>query len=153
LFYTLYEKQKSFRIIEEPEAHLYPLAQKKIIELISLIVNSTQSQVIITTHSPYILNILNNLLMYSIVIKNNPSSIDEVTDHFGAQNLNSSKLEKINLSLSEVQGYALSNKSTNYCTTIIDNETGLIGGNFLDSVTEELNADFNFLYNTNFEKK
>jgi predicted ATP-dependent endonuclease of OLD family len=54
LFYLLYENQKSFRIIEEPEAHLFPQAQKKLIELLSLVVNKTRSQIIITTHSPYV---------------------------------------------------------------------------------------------------
>lgn len=151
LFYLLYEKQKSFRIIEEPEAHLYPLAQKKLIELISLISNYTQSQIVITTHSPYILNVLNNLLMYSLTSQNNPSNINRISEHFETQNLNTENNERINLTPSDVQAYALSNISENYCTSIIDTETGLVGANYLDRVTEELNSDFNLLYNLNFE--
>ncbi len=150
LFYLLYEKQKSFRIIEEPEAHLYPLAQKKLIELISLISNCTQSQIVITTHSPYILTVLNNLLMYSVTCQNEPSNVNRITEYFGTQNLNAENNERINLSFSDVQAYALSTQSEKYCTSIIDSETGLVGENYLDRVTEELNTDFNFLYNINF---
>lgn len=153
LFYLLYKKQKSFRIIEEPEAHLYPMAQKKLIELISLIANYTQSQIVITTHSPYILNVLNNLLMYSLTSKNNPSSITKITEHFGTQNLKAENNERINLTSSDVQAYALNIKTDNYCSSIIDSETGLVGENHLDNVTEELNADFNLLYHLNFQIK
>lgn len=153
LFYLLFENQKSFRIIEEPEAHLFPLAQKKLIELISLIVNKTQSQIVITTHSPYVLSILNNLLMYSIVINNNPKTTNNIEEHFGTQSLKSKKDEKINLSEVQVQAYTLDIKNKeNYCVSIIDKETKLIGVNYLDSVTEELNNDFNVLYHLNFSK-
>ncbi|MBQ2882784.1 MAG: AAA family ATPase [Alphaproteobacteria bacterium] len=63
-FAIILEKKKSFIVIEEPEAHLFPTAQKDIISLISLMVNSTNSKVVITTHSPYILT-STNILLYS----------------------------------------------------------------------------------------
>ncbi len=153
LFYLLFEKQKSFRIIEEPEAHLYPLAQKELIELISLIVNKTQSQIVITTHSPYILSILNNLLMYSVVIQKKPDTKKNITTHFGTQDLKNKKDERINLTYQQVQAYVLDVNSSNYCTSIIDEETKLIGENYLDAVTEELNNDFNVLYHLNFQNQ
>ena len=60
-FHILYHK-KAFVIIEEPEAHLFPDAQKEITELIGLLSNSfTGNKIMITTHSPYILTSLNNL--------------------------------------------------------------------------------------------
>ena len=50
--------------IEEPEAHLYPTAQKDMLELLVYVANATSSQgLYITTHSPYILTVLNNLIM------------------------------------------------------------------------------------------
>ncbi len=151
LFYLLLENQKSFRVIEEPEAHLYPKAQKMLIELIALIVNKTESQIIITTHSPYTLSILNNLLMYSIVCQNKPNATDNIAEHFGATELDAANNEKINLLRSQVQAYTLSIHDENYCTSIIDAETGLIGENYLDANTEELNNDFNVLYTLNFQ--
>lgn len=63
-FVIILENKNSFVIIEEPEAHLFPIAQKNVISLISLMLNSTDSKAIITTHSPYILTSV-NILLYS----------------------------------------------------------------------------------------
>lgn len=69
VFVIILERRKNYVIIEEPEAHLFPVAQKKVIELVSLMINTTDSRVIITTHSPYILTSL-NILLYSDKIEN-----------------------------------------------------------------------------------
>lgn len=61
LFYQLLNNKKTYFIIEEPESHLFPDAQKKIIEFISL-VQKERNQILITTHSPYVLGTINNLL-------------------------------------------------------------------------------------------
>ncbi len=63
-FKQILHKQKSFIVIEEPEAHLFPDAQRTMVELIALLSRSTGSTVMITTHSPYILTSV-NLLVYS----------------------------------------------------------------------------------------
>ena len=52
---------KTMFIVEEPETHLYPAAQKKLMELLAFVANHSQGM-FITTHSPYILGSLNNLL-------------------------------------------------------------------------------------------
>jgi len=52
---------KTMFIIEEPETHLYPAAQKKLMELLAFVANHSQGM-FITTHSPYVLGSLNNLL-------------------------------------------------------------------------------------------
>lgn len=62
LFYQLLYGDKSCFIIEEPESHLFPNAQKLIAEFIALSRNHGANSVILTTHSPYILGTLNNLL-------------------------------------------------------------------------------------------
>lgn len=62
LFLWMIREKKVFVVIEEPEAHLFPRAQKEIVEFISLFVNSHDNNVMITTHSPYILTAANNLL-------------------------------------------------------------------------------------------
>lgn len=49
-------------IIEEPEAHLFPRAQKAVIEKIVEVIVTTNCKVVITTHSPYIIACLNNHL-------------------------------------------------------------------------------------------
>ena len=72
---SILENQKFFNVVEEPEAHLFPVAQKALIELLVLMTNHLpESQLIITTHSPYVLTIINNLLFASRVIDKNPVS-------------------------------------------------------------------------------
>lgn len=56
-------------LIEEPETHLHPDAQYTLIKLIAAYQNLTRSQVLITTHSPYILSSLNNLFYASKISK------------------------------------------------------------------------------------
>lgn len=50
--------------LEEPEAHLYPYSQYKMVELIGRLYNrpNTAKKFVITTHSPYLLSSFNNLL-------------------------------------------------------------------------------------------
>ena len=69
IFIRILEQRKVFLVLEEPEAHLFPSAQKNIIELVALLINSTESAVFITTHSPYILTSV-NLLVYSAKVEN-----------------------------------------------------------------------------------
>lgn len=61
LFYYLLRQKPILFIIEEPESHLFPESQKYITELIALVSNCGH-HVILTTHSPYVLGTLNNLL-------------------------------------------------------------------------------------------
>jgi hypothetical protein len=49
--------------IEEPEAHLFPEAQSRLVELIAYVLNEANNvSAVITTHSPYVLAKLNNLI-------------------------------------------------------------------------------------------
>lgn len=53
IFLNILDNTKVLRILEEPEAHLFPVAQKQLIELLALMVNQNDdNQLIITTHSP-----------------------------------------------------------------------------------------------------
>lgn len=61
VFYYLLNNKKSYFIIEEPESHLFPNAQKLIAEFISLAKNGG-NKILLTTHSPYILGSINNML-------------------------------------------------------------------------------------------
>ena len=58
-------------IIEEPEAHLFPTAQMEIVELLRKMMQRSQALgFVITTHSPFILCCLNNLIDKSKSIAN-----------------------------------------------------------------------------------
>lgn len=55
------DERKCLIIIEEPETHLHPEAQYLLAKYIAAFRNMTRSEIIITTHSPYILSSFNNL--------------------------------------------------------------------------------------------
>ncbi|NEO40488.1 MAG: ATP-binding protein [Moorea sp. SIOASIH] len=122
--------------IEEPEAHLFPSAQRNIIELIACVFNSDREklQFFITTHSPYILTAINNLIQAGMLYEE--SSQDVLP-----------KLEKIvpsykALSTSDLSAYVLENgKAEN----IVCNDTGLIDANVIDSVSDQLAIEFDKL--------
>lgn len=60
LFLTALENAQAYIFIEEPEAHLYPFAQKDMIALICYLHNQYRNHIFITTHSPYILATVND---------------------------------------------------------------------------------------------
>ncbi len=70
LLHLLINNTKAFIILEEPEAHLYPEAQKKVVEILAFIAGKS-SNVLMTTHSPYILGAINNLI-YAEKLGENP---------------------------------------------------------------------------------
>ena len=62
LFYYLLEDKRVFLILEEPESHLFPDSQQGVGEILALFANEG-NQILITTHSPYILGTFNYLLL------------------------------------------------------------------------------------------
>ncbi len=63
LFVWTNEDYPTSVVIEEPEAHLYPKTQNLVLQYISQFFNANKgNQVIINTHSPYLILALNNLL-------------------------------------------------------------------------------------------
>ncbi|MBR0282612.1 MAG: ATP-binding protein [Oscillibacter sp.] len=64
MFYYLLEEKKTFLVFEEPESNLYPDSQRTMGELLALFRNAG-NQVMVTTHSPYLLGTFNYLLMGS----------------------------------------------------------------------------------------
>lgn len=127
-------KDNTFRVIEEPEAHLYPLAQKALIEVLAIVLNSTSSQLILTTHSPYILSIVNNLLFAYRVVAKNPMMREQVYAIVP---------QEAWLKPETVAVYFL---AEGQCENIFDAELGLIDQNRLDEISEELGCDFERLY-------
>lgn len=78
IFHLLLENRDIKIIIEEPEAHLFPEAQKDITYLISLLANQEGNQVIITTHSHYILGALNILINAHRIGQTNPEEVEKI---------------------------------------------------------------------------
>ena len=69
--------------IEEPEAQLFPLKQRQVIELIVNMFNLLKNngnpiRLFITTHSPYILNSLNNSLTKGALLEKHKDQADRI---------------------------------------------------------------------------
>lgn len=131
IFLILLNGENTFRVVEEPEAHLFPTAQKHLIEMMTMLLNKTQSQVFLTTHSPYILSVINNLLFASMV-QEQGDSLEQNQGFFlrpaqtGVYRLKDGRIE-----------------------SIIDPETHLIDQNSLDEVSDELADEFDKISQSN----
>ncbi len=122
--------------IEEPEAHLFPSAQRNVIELIATVFNYRKEklQFFITTHSPYVLTALNNLLQAGILYEESSQYIlhqlEKIVPRYKA------------LTTSDLSAYVLANGK---CSSIICSDTGLIDAKVIDSVSDELAIEFDKL--------
>ena len=122
-------------LIEEPETNLFPIKQKKILEfLIQTIDTNTKghTEVILSTHSPYILTSLNNLIYAKELNKNNTIKSD-IFKNIGINNM---------IDLKDVSVYITEN---GIARNIIDSKTGLIDADAIDGASENIMNIFNEL--------
>jgi hypothetical protein len=132
LFVAVLEQKRMFVVIEEPEAHLFPIAQKDIVSLISLMVNTTGSKVVITTHSPYILTSL-NILLYSDKIEN------------VAKNDGKPIIPKyLRVQYEKFGAYKVGDKDL-YLESILDDDSHMIDTNYIDEVSSITNEELDRL--------
>ena len=140
LFEHLSKPQSISFILEEPEQNLFPQTQVDLFnDIISLCNAGNPSNVFITTHSPYLLAAANILLFAGKLL-----SIGE----------SSQQVEK----LSGTQASILNDEFTAYsvsdgtCHSIIDDETGLIKENKLDTASDYNAEVFDSLYQLYVQK-
>jgi predicted ATP-dependent endonuclease of OLD family len=128
IFLIILENRQVFIVIEEPEAHLYPEAQKLIIDLIALLANVLDNQVIITTHSPYILSSFNNLLYAFRIGQHKSKEIKDIVD------------KKLWINPNRIDSFFV---LKGHITEIIDKEYGMIETEYIDGASEIINNIFN----------
>lgn len=126
-------------IVEEPELNLFPQSQMEVLRsLVAINSSSEQNMLVLTTHSPYSLAILNMLVMgaklYQRANEADRAEIERILPH------------KYHLNENDVAAYRLSSKEEDYCVSIINSNTGMIAKNDLDSCSDEINRIFNQLY-------
>lgn len=116
--------------IEEPEAHLFPDAQSTFMDFLigRLVSKKEKRSLIVTTHSPYILSKLNNFLKAGKIgkIRKNSSLVAEVVSR------------DCWLTEDRVRAYAIQD---GMLINILDDD-GIINGNYIDSVSEEVSNTF-----------
>jgi predicted ATP-dependent endonuclease of OLD family len=125
-------KKAFINIIEEPEQNLFPLSQAQLIKnLVSLCNQNEDSKLILSTHSPYVLAIINNLILANKAGKSSP---DRVIPKVGK----SFWLDYDNLFAGRVYDGGVEK--------ILDTEFDLIQMEQIDSVSRVINEEFDFLY-------
>ena len=129
------QNRQEFMVIEEPEAHLYPLAQKELINAFAIFLNNVlKGKLVITTHSPYILACINILLFASFVSQKTHE-----------EKLNIPVPQEYWLNSLDFSAYSLG-QHEEYCIDIKNSATGLISQNYLDKISEELGIAYHQLY-------
>ena len=127
LYYYICEYKSAVFIIEEPEAHLYPETQKQIAEYIALSLIE-KNECIITTHSPYILGALNNLLDANMLQE---KGVD-ISVLLKKNNLIRHQLLRSN----DFEAYFIDN---GLAVNAVDEETKLIKNELIDGASDKIN--------------
>lgn len=127
-------------VIEEPEAHLFPVSQNDIVLLVANAYNrlrdcnisgSGVNSFTIATHSPYILTAFNNLIQAgNVAASKNHEDLDE---------LRSVVPESEWVDFNDVTAYVVNNGMVK---SILNQELKLIDANMIDEVSDDLAAKF-----------
>lgn len=129
--------------IEEPEAHLFPSTQRLIVELMAQAFRARNGEMhlVLTTHSPYILTSVNNLLqagkLYSSASKESAKRLMQIIP------------KRRVFRPGEVGFYALQDGSAR---SILNGELGLIDADVIDQVSNDIAIQFDHLLSEANEK-
>lgn len=138
-------------VIEEPESNLFPQTQKKLLNYLiyknfgqEINLDSRQiekyflNQLLITTHSPYILTSLNNLMYAFTVGESHNEKANAVIE------------KKYWLNPDDVSAYMMLTDGT--CEDIMDRDEGMIKAEKIDEVSGFLNRQFDELLSIEHSK-
>lgn len=147
LMYVLMLRQENvFLIIEEPEAHIYPSLQKKIMEFIALFTNIQESGVFITTHSPYMLTVANNL--YYAGVLSQEGQLKEVSKVINKNYI----MKKGELSAYKLLNMPVESGEKNYID-LLDEERREIRSSLIDDVSSQINELYTALYDIELDNE
>ncbi len=122
-------------IVEEPELNLFPTTQVSLVEWMMKKMRKSDSKIVITTHSPYILSTLDNLI-YANEISRNRKGID-------------TKLAKLLPSMALVDFNEVSSHyfaADGVVKDIIDSENKSVGAEYIDEASNSSSKLFNDLW-------
>lgn len=129
-------------IIEEPELNLFPKTQTKLVYDILKLIKKDRDNVVITTHSPYILYALNNCMQAWLANRENPETTEELLDELSFEK--ESFIDPEIVSVWELEKGVFKKYSDKAKGTIQD-DNGLIRKNYFDAVMQNVMADFSTL--------
>ena len=125
-------------VLEEPEQNLFPSNQTELLRFLISKTHATDFSAkgfMITTHSPYLLSALNISLLAGELAK----------DKELAEAVEKILPSAYHLDPSQLSAYALGDEET-WCRSIINEKTGTIDQNYLDTASDVLGDEFNRLY-------
>lgn len=131
-FLSIYQGNKLLRIVEEPEAHVFPEAQMATIYLLVLMLNcSPSNNLILTTHSPYTLTVINNLLYSAKIGVNHCEEVNKVID------------KRLWLPSQKVSAYIIKD---GHADSIMDEDIHEIKAELIDGVSKIINDQYNTIF-------
>ncbi len=140
-----HQANRPYIIIEEPELNFFPATQKKIMQyLISKIKYDISGEkdyfcgLIITTHSPYILTSINNMMYAYEVGQKDPSGTNKILE------------KKYWMNPDDVSAYMFLKDGS--CEDIFDREEKLIKAEKIDAISGFLNEQFDNLLHLDLVK-
>ncbi len=136
VYIEYFNRQKLYNhsfIIEEPELNLYPITQKELIYYLANRCTKEQDKLLMTTHSPYILAALNNLIFAYKIAQKHPDKADEVAKIVPRESW---------LNPDDFAAYFVADGTAR---AIINPKTGMIAENELDGVSEDFKIEFDEL--------
>ena len=115
--------------VEEPEAHLHPTTQNAVVKLMTAVFNirSIPLQLFLTTHTPYLLTAFNNFIYAGQLADTLQNDAAEMAK------LDAVVPKELRLHLADFRVYGLENGRA---TLMIDEETGLLRADSIDSVSD-----------------
>ncbi|MBQ6885943.1 MAG: AAA family ATPase [Lachnospiraceae bacterium] len=141
LYVLMLKKENAFVIIEEPEAHLYPSLQNKVVEFIAYFTNINNSSILVTTHSPYILTSVNALYCAGKTIDEYPDLAKKVYDIIG---------NKCDINPEKVTAFKI-NKDTSI-QNLVSDSFDEINTELIDEISDSVNEKYVELFYLASEK-
>jgi AAA15 family ATPase/GTPase len=134
-----YRRGESSLFIEEPEAHLFPRTQKEVIYAIAALHNKLKLTTFITTHSPYVLSSLNNLVIADIARTKIAND-----DKEKIAKLDSIIKPNVRIKRGDYSAYSIDNHGK---VISIIGDDGIIGVNNIDDISEDISNEFDNILN------
>lgn len=120
--------------VEEPEAHLFPEAQYNVVKVLALLRSCYEDapNYFITTHSPYVLTAINNLLYVGKIreLDNKTSDLEKDFNPY------------LGIDFKHLNAYSIID---GYSKSILDEESELIDATLIDSVSSVFSDEFDKL--------
>lgn len=137
-YYHQVREEPKTLIIEEPELNLFPNAQQKLMQYLVDGVISHDNTILLTTHSPYILTSLNNMLFAYHVGEKNRIETEKILDR--------------NYWINPEEVFAYRMLSNGLSEDIFDRDEGLVKAEKIDEISGILNEQFSSMLNIDFKK-